>query len=729
MFNKVELSVSPYDTAWVAMVPSPNSMKDPFFPQCVKWVMDNQFHDGSWGASVCHGHPLLIKDALLSTLACVLALKQWGIGELQINRGLHFIESNLASATDEKQQTPIGFDIIFPTMLEYTQNLNINLSHEGISSLDTLIQKRESELQRADRDNSEGWRAYLAYISEGLGKLQEWDRAIKYQRKNGSLFNSPSTTAAAYSHLKDADCLNYLHSVLDKFGNSVPTIFPLDIYARLCMVDSLGKLGVDRYFHHEIISVLDETYRFWLQGEEDIFSNAFTCAMAFRLLRVNGYDVFSDPLTQFSEESRFFNSLEVYAKDIGTVVELFRASEVIIHPDESVLEKLNLLTRQFLKQELSNNSIQANISQEVSDALNFPYRASLERLSSKRAIEHYNKDSARILKTSYSCVNIGNEDFLKLAVEDFNLCQSILREEFKHLERWAVKNRLDKLKFSRQKLAYCYFSAAGTLFLPELSDARMSWAKHSMLSIVIDDFYDVGGSQEEMENLTQLVEKWDDIVSIKCCSQPVEIIYSSVHNTVSELAAKALTRQGRCVTDHIVEIWKNYFKSIVKEAEWTRDKSTPTLDEYIENAHISSAVGLIVLPTLYFVGPKLSEEIARSCEVYDLFRLVSTCGRLLNDIQTVKRETEQGKLNAVSLGVIHSNNNSSEEEVIKEMESLIEKKNRELLKLVLEEEGSKVPKACKDLFWKMSQVLHLFYAENDGLTLNDLLNDANAVIH
>ena len=88
MFNKVELSVSSYDTAWVAMVPNPNSLNDPFFPQCVKWVMDNQFPDGSWGAaSVCHGHPLLIKDALLSTLACVLALKQWGVGELQINRG------------------------------------------------------------------------------------------------------------------------------------------------------------------------------------------------------------------------------------------------------------------------------------------------------------------------------------------------------------------------------------------------------------------------------------------------------------------------------------------------------------------------------------------------------------------------------------------------------------------------------------------------------------------
>lgn len=43
---------------------------------------------------------------------------------------------------------------------------------------------------------------------------------MKYQRKNGSLFNSPATTAAVYNHLKNADCLNYLQSVLEKFGNA-----------------------------------------------------------------------------------------------------------------------------------------------------------------------------------------------------------------------------------------------------------------------------------------------------------------------------------------------------------------------------------------------------------------------------------------------------------------------------------------------------------------------------
>lgn len=76
------------------------------------------------------------------------------------------------------------------------------------------------------------------------------------------------------------------------------------------------------------------------------------------------------------------------------------------------------------------------------------------------------------------------------------------------MNRWVVENRLDKLKFARQKLAYCYFSAAATLTSPEHYDARLSWAKNGVLTTVVDDFFDVGGSEEELVNLIQLVEKY-----------------------------------------------------------------------------------------------------------------------------------------------------------------------------------------------------------------------------
>ncbi|CAN6689101.1 unnamed protein product [Malus baccata var. baccata] len=728
MFDKIDLSVSSYDTAWVAMVPSPNSPKDPFFPECVNWLLCNQLRDGSWCPS--NLHPLFTKDALLSTLACILALKQWNVGEEQINKGLHFIESNLASAADEEQQSPVGFNILFPAMIESATNLKMNLPFGG-PTLDALFHRRDFELKRGYASNSEGWRAFLAYISEGFGSSQDWELVMKYQRRNGSLFNSPATTASAFTHLKNADCLKYIRTLLEKFGNAVPTVYPLHKHVRLSMVASLESLGVDRHFREEIRSVLDETYRCWLQGDEDIFSDAATCAMAFRLLRVNGYDVSADPLTQYSED-RLFNSFGGYMKNIGDALELFRASETIIHPDESVLEKQHYWTSHFLKQELSNTLIQGHrlnkhIGLEVDDALKIPRYAILGRLSTRTAIKYYNTDSTRILKSYYRCLNIGNEDFLKLAVDDFNNCQSIHREELNHFTRWVEEYRLDKLKFARQKQAYCYFSAAATLFPPELSDARISWAKNGVLTTVVDDFFDVGGSEEELINLIQLVEKWDVNVSVDCCSENVEIIFSALKNTINEIGAKAFTRQGRSATSHVIGIWLDLIKSAFKEAEWLRNKSVPTMEEYMENAYVSFALGPIVLPALYLVGPKLSEEAVGSSEFHHLYRLTSTAGRLLNDIQGFKRESAEGKLNAVSLAMIHGSG-VTEEEAISEMKNVIVSKRRELLRLVLLEKGSVVPRACKDLFWNMSKVLHLFYAKHDGFTAHDMMKTAYAVI-
>uniref|UniRef100_A0A0E0DI74 Terpene synthase N-terminal domain-containing protein n=1 Tax=Oryza meridionalis TaxID=40149 RepID=A0A0E0DI74_9ORYZ len=72
---------------------------------------------------------------------------------------------------------------------------------------------------------------------------------MKFQRKNGSLFNSPSTTAAALLHNYDAKL-------------SIPAAYPANIQSQLYMVDVLEKMGISRHFVAEIKSILDMTYRY-----------------------------------------------------------------------------------------------------------------------------------------------------------------------------------------------------------------------------------------------------------------------------------------------------------------------------------------------------------------------------------------------------------------------------------------------------------------------------------
>ncbi|KAI4378950.1 hypothetical protein MLD38_016364 [Melastoma candidum] len=688
MFNKVQLSVSSYDTAWVAMVPSPHSSGLPCFPQSVNWLMDNQQPDGSWGLP--HPHPFLVKDCLLATLACVLVLKKWGSGERQIIKGLEFLASNSTYLADEKQHTPIGFYTLFSSMTEKADHLDLALPLRS-ADVDFVRQKRTLDLNRSSNNR-------LMVLAFQYGPLI----------RNAIVF-----------------CLLFLLSV--------PTVYPLEIYSHLCLVENLERLGVHRHFSEEIRSALDNTYRCWQQGEDEIFMDISTCAMAFRLLRSHGYDVSSDELTHLADEADFRNSLGGYVGDVGGVLELYKASQMLIDKGERTLESIHSWTSHFLRNRLLDGEIyvtrlQKNIHQEVEYALKVPLNANMEKLENRRNIEHFNDDAIRIFKSAVSCPNLGDKDLLDFATRDFNYCQSVYQRELKHLERWVTENKLDKLQFARQKLAYCYFSVAATISAIELSDARWAWTKNAVLTVLVNDFYDVGGSKEEHDNLLQLMKKSNVDISNDCCSEKVKIIFSALLSLISEIGEKASGQQGRDVTGHVKFIWIEVIESMSKEAEWTRNQTVPTIAEYMANGYVSFALGPVVLPALYLVGPKISEEAVASAEYRSLFEIMSTNGRLLNDIRSFERECSQGKLNIVSLYMIHGNGSSYEEVARERVNPTIASNTRELLRLVLGGKGSQVPRACRDLFWKMSSVLNFFYLKDDGFTSQEMASSVKALL-
>lgn len=95
-----------------------------------------------------------------------------------------------------------------------------------------------------------------------------------------------------------------------------------------------------------------------------------------------------------------------------------------------------------------------------------------------------------------------------------------------------------------------------------------------------------------------------------------------------------------------------------------------------------------------------------------------------------QREGREGKLNSVSLRILHSGGSTPVEEVKQDLQLLIESTRTKLLGMVLQQEGSVVPKPCKDLFWKMCKILHLFYMKNDGFSSpNEMVGAVSAVIH
>lgn len=86
-------------------------------------------------------------------------------------------------------------------------------------------------------------------------------------------------------------------------------------------------------------------------------------------------------------------------------------------------------------------------------------------------------------------------------------------------------------------------------------------------------------------------------------------------------------------------------------------------------------------------------------------------------------------MNAVTLHKKFGKSTTKEEEIIEEIKMLINDQEKKLMKLVLEAKGSIVPRTCKDRFWKMCNVLNVFYGTDDGFTGNAILDIVNEVIY
>nr|PNR33483.1 hypothetical protein PHYPA_025427 [Physcomitrium patens] len=261
-----EISMSPCDTAWVARVPALDGSHSPQFPLSLQWIMDNQLSDGDWGEpSLFLGH-----DRVCNTLACVVALKTWEVGAQNMER-------------DDDNHMPIGFEIVFPAMMEDAKALELDLPYDA-----TILQQIAAEREKL-KD-----RIPMAML-------------LQLQSENGSFLYSPASTACALMYTKDAKCFDYLNQLLIKFDHACPNVYPVELFERLWIVDCQQRLRISRYFEREVRQCLQYVIQYWKdcgigRASNSTVQDVDDTAMAFRLLRTHGFDVKEDCLRQFFKD-------------------------------------------------------------------------------------------------------------------------------------------------------------------------------------------------------------------------------------------------------------------------------------------------------------------------------------------------------------------------------------------------------------------------------------------
>ncbi|KAK9161131.1 hypothetical protein Syun_007472 [Stephania yunnanensis] len=495
--NDGALSISAYDTAWVAMVKGVQGNNAPQFPSSIQWIAKNQLPDGSWGDRDFFSP----YDRLINTLACVVALKSWDLYPEKCKKGLSFLRQNLHKLRDENpEHMPSGFEVRFPSLIEMARKLGLEVPSNS-PVLQDLHERREQKLKRIPRETLHSKPTTLLFSLEGMPGL-DWEKLLKLQHPNGSFLCSPASTAYAFEHTKDKKCLKYLENIVKGFNGGVPHTYPNDIFERLWIVDRLERLGISRYFKSEIKEFLDYVYRYWTPNgvswsRDTIELDIDDTSMAFRALRLHGYNVNADAFKHFERGGEFFCFVGQSSQGVTEMLSLYRASQVLF-PGEKTLQEAREFTYKFLKTKLASGQmadrwiITKDLGVEVQCYLEVPFHASLPRIETRYYIDQYGgDDDVWIGKVLYRMYNVSNSLYLELAKSDYNRCQKLHQLEWIDIQRWYNDCNLKESGLSNVELLKANFVAMSSIFEPERATERLAWTRTmALIEAVTFYFYD-----------------------------------------------------------------------------------------------------------------------------------------------------------------------------------------------------------------------------------------------
>nr|UPQ49784.1 cis-kolav-3,13e-dienol synthase [Marchantia polymorpha] len=720
MFEKGETSDSPYDTAWVSLIPAVDGSQGPQFPNTLKWIARNQLEDGSWGDVDFFS----IQNNVLCTLMCIIALKSWNTGLDSVEKGLRFLRKSMALLEDETHEKLVGFELVFPSILDHAKNLDLDLPY-NLPVIDKLRAAREEKLRKIPLHLIYTTPTSVTYSLEGIRDVVDWEQISQQQQQtDGSFGCSPAATACAYLHTGNESCFRYLTSIPQLCDGAAPPFYPSDIFQRLWAVDRLQRLGIARHFESEIKASLDYVYEHF--SSRVGCSWASTCnvtdlddsAMAFRLLRLHGYDVSSDCFQHFRDSGEWCTYPGEINRGVSSTFNFYRAAQTCF-PEECLLMEGAEWARRFLLDKHTQNLcrdkwvISKGLHAEVGSALSNPWYEHLPRLEHRSYLDQYGPQHVWISKVLYRMHSFTNSVFLKLAKADFNLCQSKHQEELQVLLRWNEERGFNSIRTREKQMVYCFYVAVCILPAPEQSMARTVWAKLAMLNVLIDDFFD--SPSESYTDKVQFLEAFRSRNPnlMDGTGGEAKLFFESIYNTITEIAAEGSLFQGRDISHHVYNIWLRLVENQFKEAEWKHLNYEPSLEEYMSVSEVGISFEAMT-PTQFFMGEKISPAMVDSPHTKRLMHLANVVARLSNDIRTYQREESENKPNWVS---ISKRNGLTESEIIEEARKVMDEHMKQLVKETYSPSKSHplLPRSARQLYFDTVRAIRFAYRTGDAL--------------
>ncbi len=333
---------SPYDIAWLGRLKD-KAQNQPYWPEMIHWLMDNQRPDGSWGGEIPYYH-----DRIICTLAAAIALQENGRSaetKKAIKRAETFLWHHLHFLHRDPFEL-VGFELLFPTLLEDARSAGLDVPNHTCGYGKIQAEK----LQLIPPKYLYSPQISTVHSLEFLGKKGDGEKMTQAIASNGSLGNSPATTAyyLMVNGKQDGRAIRYLQNMRQQMAHII-YLYPFRTFELTWALNNLAFSGlpITEFAETAIWEELDSQLGSRGIGLDPSFGipDGDITSVTTRLLMLAGYEVDPMILARFQDKkSNIFKTYDFERNiSIGTNLHAMEALELMVgsYPNRyEVLEEI-----------------------------------------------------------------------------------------------------------------------------------------------------------------------------------------------------------------------------------------------------------------------------------------------------------------------------------------------------------------------------------------------------
>lgn len=281
----------------------------------------------------------------------------------------------------------------------------------------------------------------------------------------------------------------------------------------LTTIDNLKRLCVDHYFQDEIDNAVDSCLD--LVHSDDLLE----ATLSLRLAREARYDISADEvLRKFTDHNGDFK-LD-HCEDIRGLLSLHDISH--LNMGESSLYKAKEFSRKNLTSAIRH--LNPNLARHVRHSLDHPYHVSLMQYKARYHLSYLQSLPTR------------NTAMEELAVAEFYLNKLQHQKEMREVERWWMDLGLTReIRTARDQVLKWYMWAMTVVQGFSLSRYRIEITKIISFVYIVDDIFDLVGTQEELSLFSEAIKRWD-LAAVGSLPSYMLSCYKALYTVTNEIA-------------------------------------------------------------------------------------------------------------------------------------------------------------------------------------------------